>query len=70
MSLRILLADDHQFVRLGLKALLEREGYEVVAGASDRLEAVRLAQCLQPDVAILDICMPPLNGIAAASQIL
>lgn len=70
MSLRILLADDHPIVRQGFRALLEREGFQVVADASDGQEAVRLAQELQPDVAILDIAMPLLNGIDAARLIL
>ncbi|HSB77586.1 MAG TPA: response regulator transcription factor [Candidatus Methylomirabilis sp.] len=70
MPLRILLADDHQVVRQGLKALLEREGLEVMGEASDGLEAVRLAQSLCPDVAILDVAMPLLNGLAAAGEIL
>lgn len=70
MRLRILLADDHQIVRQGLKALLEREGFDVAAEASDGLEAVRLARDLQPDVAVLDIGMPLLNGIDAARQVL
>jgi DNA-binding NarL/FixJ family response regulator len=70
MRLRILLADDHQIVRQGLKALLEREGFDVAAEASDGLEAVRLARDLQPDVAVLDIGMPLLNGLDAARQVL
>ncbi len=70
MRLRILLADDHQIVRQGLKALLEREGFDVAAEASDGLEAVRLARDLQPDVAILDIAMPLLNGLDAAREVL
>lgn len=70
MNLRILLADDHQVVRQGLRALLEREGYEVVGEASNGLEAVQLAQGLHPDVAVLDLAMPLLNGIGAAREIL
>lgn len=70
MRLRILLADDHLIVRQGLKGLLEREGFEVVGEAVDGREAVRLAQDLSPDVAILDFTMPLLNGLDAAREIL
>ncbi|MGE5624325.1 MAG: response regulator [Bacillota bacterium] len=67
---RILLADDHPMFQQGLKALLEREGFDVVAEAKDGHEAVRLGRQLSPDVAVLDIGMPLLNGIDAARQIL
>ena len=70
MRLRILLADDHQIVRQGLKGMLEREGFEVVGEAADGREAVRLAGDLSPDVAILDFSMPRLNGLDAAREIL
>jgi DNA-binding NarL/FixJ family response regulator len=70
MPLRILLADDHAIVRQGLKSLLEREGFLVVAEAADGLEAVRLAKELCPDVAILDLSMPSLNGVDAAQELL
>jgi DNA-binding NarL/FixJ family response regulator len=70
MRLQILLADDHLIVRQGLKALLEREGLEVVGEAPDGLEAVRLARDLHPDVAVLDIGMPLMNGLDAAREIL
>jgi DNA-binding NarL/FixJ family response regulator len=66
---RVLLADDHPMFRQGLKALLEREGYDVIAEASDGHEAVRLAEQFNPGVAILDIGMPLLNGIEATRQI-
>ena len=69
MSCRILLADDHVVVRQGLKALLEREGFDIVAEASDGREASRLARDLSPDVAILDIAMPLLNGIETGRAI-
>jgi DNA-binding NarL/FixJ family response regulator len=68
--LRILLADDHAVLREGLKALLERGGMKVVGEASDGREAVRLGTQLQPDVAILDIAMPVLNGLDAAHELL
>jgi two-component system response regulator NreC len=69
MPPRILLADDHVIVREGFRALLEREGLEVVAEAADGHEAVRLAGDLLPDVAVLDFAMPLLNGIDAAREI-
>jgi len=67
---RILLADDHQIVRQGLKALLEREGFAVVAEVADGQEAIRSARERCPDVAVLDFGMPLLNGLGAAREIL
>src|SRR5947209_2463643 len=70
MAWRILLADDHHIVRQGLRILLERAGLEVVAEATDGLEAVRLAAAHRPDVAVLDLMMPQLNGLDASREIL
>lgn len=67
---RILLADDHPMFRQGLKALLERENFEVVGEASDGHQAVRLSGQLNPGIAVLDIGMPLLNGIDATREIL
>ena len=68
--MRVLLADDHAIVRRGLKSLLESEpGLTVVAEAGDGLEAVRLATELQPDMVVLDIAMPLLNGIDVAARL-
>ena len=70
MSLTVLLADDHKIVRDGLRSLLEKEpGLAVLAEAEDGREAVRLTGELQPDVVIMDIGMPGLNGIEATRQI-
>ena len=69
MMQTILLADDHPMFRQGLRALLEREGFDVVAEASDGHEAVRMARQLNPSIAVLDIGMPLLNGIDAARDI-
>jgi len=69
-KIRILLADDHVVVRQGTRELLEREeDLEVVAEAGDGEEAVQLAASQRPDVAIMDISMPKLNGIEATKQI-
>jgi two-component system response regulator NreC len=65
-----LLADDHVLVRQGLKSLLEHAGFQVIGEASDGHEAVKLAQQLHPDVAILDLGMPVLNGVDAAREII
>jgi two-component system, NarL family, response regulator NreC len=65
MPIRVVLADDHVLVRQGIKSLLEREGMQVLAEASDGQEAVRQVEKLNPDVAIMDIGMPLLNGMDA-----
>jgi DNA-binding NarL/FixJ family response regulator len=67
---RVLIADDHPLIRSGLRALLEREDeFQVVGEASDGYEAIELATHLKPDVAMLDVGMPRLNGIDAAQHI-
>jgi len=66
---RVLLADDHTLFREGTRAILEREGFDVIGEASDGAMAVRLVQELHPDVAVLDIGMPVLNGIEAVKEI-
>ncbi len=69
-QIRILLADDHTVIRRGLRALLERQtGFVVVAEAADGREAVDAAAAQNPDVAVIDIGMPNLNGIEAATRI-
>jgi DNA-binding NarL/FixJ family response regulator len=69
ISPRVLLADDAPVVRQHVKGLLEREGFEIVGEAADGQEAVKLAQALDPDVAILDLSMPQLSGMATAREI-
>jgi two-component system response regulator NreC len=70
MPIRILLADDHAMIRQGLKAILEAEGFQVPGEASNGIQAVELSQKLRPDIVVLDISMPLLNGIDASRQIL
>jgi DNA-binding NarL/FixJ family response regulator len=64
-----MLADDHPVFRQGLRALLEREKFEVVGEASDGLEAIATAERLQPQVVVIDLAMPALNGIDAVREI-
>ena len=66
---RVLVAEDEALIRLDLKEMLEEEGYDVVGEASDGEQAVRLAEELQPDLVILDVKMPVMDGITAAEQI-
>jgi len=70
MAVRVLIADDHQMFRQGLRVLLEEEGFQFVAEASNGHEAVQLCQQHHPEVAILDVAMPLLNGIFAAREII
>ena len=67
---RILVAEDETIIRLDLRALLEQAGFEVCAEARDGVEAVELARSVEPDLAILDVKMPRLDGIEAARTIL
>jgi DNA-binding NarL/FixJ family response regulator len=69
MTIRVLVADDHTVVRQGLKSLLAREGFSIVGEASDGREALNLVDELRPDVALLDLAMPNLNGLDAAREI-
>jgi DNA-binding NarL/FixJ family response regulator len=71
MNIRIMIADDHEIVRNGLRSLIENErDMEVIAEAGNGRDAVRIALELAPDVVIMDIAMPDLNGIEAARQII
>jgi len=70
MPISVLLADDHQIVRDGMKVFLERQGYSVNADAQNGQDAIRLALKFQPEVVVLDITMPILNGLDAAREIL
>ena len=65
MKTRVFLADDHAVMRYGLRVLLEQAGCEIVGEAGDGREAVRLASELRPDVMVMDVTMPGLNGIEA-----
>ena len=70
MEKKILICDDHKIFREGLRALLEKQpGVKVVGGARDGLEAVRMTRELSPDIVIMDVTMPGLNGIEAARKL-
>jgi two-component system, NarL family, response regulator NreC len=69
MPIRIVLADDHVLVRQSLRSLLEREGIQVLGEASDGQELLRVAASLRPDVAVVDIGMPLMNGVEAAGEL-
>lgn len=70
MKSRVLLADDYRVVREGLRVFLEQSGFNVVGEATDGREAVQQAAKLAPDIVVLDLSMPTLNGIEAAREIL
>jgi DNA-binding NarL/FixJ family response regulator len=69
MTTRLLLADDHRMLREGLRRTLEEEGLEVVGEAADGEEALRLAAKLRPDVVLMDVTMPVLDGVEATRQL-
>ena len=69
MGVSVLLADDHPVFRQGLRALLERERFEILGEASDGLEAIQIAERMQPAVVVIDLAMPALNGVDAAREI-
>src|ERR1700733_69562 len=68
MPIRVILADDHLIVRQGLRLVLEKEQIEVLGEASDGLEAIRLIQELRPEIAVLDLDMPGLDGLAVLRE--
>jgi DNA-binding NarL/FixJ family response regulator len=69
VSIRLLLADDHRMLREGLRRTMEEEGLEVVGEAGDGEEALRLAASLRPDVVLMDVTMPVLDGVEATRQL-
>jgi DNA-binding NarL/FixJ family response regulator len=69
VQIGIVLVDDHPIFRQGLKSLLEREGFGISAEGADGLEAIRLAKEFQPDLVVLDLSMPGVNGLEAAREI-
>jgi two-component system response regulator NreC len=69
MAIRVVLADDHVLVRQSLKSLLEREGFKVVGEASDGHEAIRRVNSMHPDIAVVDISMPIVNGVDVAREL-
>ena len=70
MKVRILLADDHQIMREGLKALLgRRSSLEVIAEAENGIQALSIARKDRPDVIVMDIAMPDINGIEVTRQL-
>src|ERR1041385_6170786 len=70
MLTRILLADDHQLFRQGLRSMLPADEFEIVAEAADGQEAIHLVRKHEPEVAVLDVSMPGLNGVDAAREVL
>jgi two-component system response regulator NreC len=69
MNVTVVLADDHPLVRQGVRRLLEREEFEILGEASDGLKVIGLAEQFRPDVVLLDLAMPTLNGIGAVREI-
>jgi two-component system response regulator DegU len=69
MAIRLLLADDHRMLREGLRRSMTEEGFDVVGEASDGYEAVKLADELTPDVILMDVSMPEMDGVEAARRV-
>jgi DNA-binding NarL/FixJ family response regulator len=69
MSIRLLLADDHRMLREGLRRSMVDEGFDVIGEASDGLEAVKLSGELSPDVILMDVTMPEMDGVEAARRV-
>jgi two-component system response regulator NreC len=70
MSIKVLLADDHHIIRQGIRSLLDKEiGIKVIGEAGDGRETVRLTEELKPDVVVMDVSMPNLNGVEATQKI-